>query len=70
MKLGPILAPKPVRLNARIPTDLKSRLDRYAALHCAAFNESVDISTLVPHMLKAFLDADPAFRKAEKESAG
>ena len=70
MKLGPVLAPKPVQLNIRLAVELKSRLDHYAALHSAAYGESVDASTLIPHMLKAFLESDPAFRKAEKEPAG
>ena len=70
MKLGPVLAPKPVQMNIRLPRELKSRLDRYAALHSAAYSESVDASMLIPHMLKAFMESDPTFRKAEKEPGG
>ena len=69
MKLGPVMQPKPVRLNIRLPIELKTRLDFYTQRHDAAFKESVDVSTLIPFMLKAFLDGDPEFRKAEKESA-
>lgn len=70
MKLGPVTTAKPVRVNIRLPIDLKARLDLYTARHHAVFKESVDVTILIPFMLKAFLDSDPEFRKAEKESFG
>lgn len=69
MKLGPITTPKPVRMNVFLPTEFRARLDLYAKLHSATWNEAVEISALIPSMLKAFLDADAIFRKAEKDTS-
>lgn len=68
MKLGPILTPKPIRLSISITPELKSRLDRYRVWHAPCYNETVEVADLGPFILAAFLDADSAFRKFEKDS--
>ncbi|WP_418236099.1 DUF2274 domain-containing protein [Diaphorobacter nitroreducens] len=42
--------------------DLKSQLDRYAALHSQAHGEAVDAVAMIPHMLAAFVERDRVFK--------
>ena len=51
------------------PTSLKTDLDRYAALHAQAYGEAVDATTLIPHMLEAFMAGDRGFRKGSGSKA-
>lgn len=44
-----------IKLTFACPTALKADLDRYAALHAPAYGEAVDVATLIPHMLEAFM---------------
>ena len=48
---------------------MKADLDRYAALHAQAYGEAVDASTLIPHMLEAFMAGDRGFRKGNGSKA-
>lgn len=41
-------------------------LDRYAALHAQTYGEAVDATTLIPHMLEAFMMGDRSFRRVLK----
>ena len=63
LRLGPLPRTELVRLNVSLPAAVKADLDRYAELYGAAYGEAVDASTLVPHMLAAFMERDRAFRK-------
>lgn len=40
---------------------LKADLDRYAALH--AYGDTVEVVTLIPHMLEAFMAGDRGFKR-------
>ena len=64
LRLGPLPRTEMVKLTITLPADLKATLDRYAAVHSQAHGESVDATTLVPHMLAAFMERDRGFRKA------
>jgi len=46
---------------------LKTELERYAALHAQTYGEPVEVATLIPHMLEAFMSRDRGFRKSRKE---
>ena len=48
------------------PASLKADLDRYAALHAQAYGEAVDATTLIPHMLEAFMAGDRNFKRLSK----
>ena len=54
LRLGP-LPSRSVKLTFACPASLKADLDRYAALHAQAYGEAVDATTLIPHMLEAFM---------------
>ncbi|ODC03007.1 hypothetical protein BFW38_05045 [Terasakiispira papahanaumokuakeensis] len=50
-----------IKMTFACPASLKADLDRYAALH--AHGEAIDATTLIPHMLEAFMAGDWGFRK-------
>lgn len=55
LRLGPLPKTESVKLTFACSASLKADLDRYAALHAQAYGEAVDASTLIPHMLEAFM---------------
>ncbi len=64
LRLGPLPKTESIRLTFACPAILKADLDRYAALHAQTYGEAVDATTLIPHMLEAFLAGDRGFRRA------
>lgn len=63
LRLGPLPKTENVKLTFACPTALKADLDRYAALHAQAYGEAVDATTLIPHMLEAFIAGDREFKR-------
>lgn len=63
LRLGPLPSNTSVKLTFTCPASLKSDLDRYAALHAQTYGEAVDATTLIPHMLEAFMAGDRGFRR-------
>jgi hypothetical protein len=55
-----------MKLTFACPASLKADLDRYAALHAQAYGEAVDATTLIPHMLEAFMAGDRNFKRLSK----
>ena len=62
LRLGPLPSSSSVKMTIVCPATLKADLDRYAALHAQAYGETVDVMTLIPHMLEAFMESDRGFR--------
>lgn len=63
LRLGPLPKTETIKLTFACPASLKADLDRYAALHAQTYGEAVDATTLIPHMLEAFMSGDRGFRK-------
>ena len=63
LRLGPLPKLESTKLTFASPASLKADLDRYAALHAQTYGEAVDATTLIPHMLEAFMAGDRGFRK-------
>ncbi|MBS0301216.1 MAG: DUF2274 domain-containing protein, partial [Proteobacteria bacterium] len=63
LRLGPLPKTDSVKLTFACPVSLKADLDRYAALHAQAYGGAVDATTLIPHMLDAFMAGDRGFRR-------
>jgi hypothetical protein len=63
LRLGPLPRTENVKLTFACPVSLKADLDRYAALHAQTYGEAVDATTLIPHMLEAFMARDRGFKK-------
>jgi len=66
LRLGPLPSTQTVKMTVALPRALKEQLDRYAELHSSAWNEPVDVATLIPHMLSEFVAHDREFRRALK----
>lgn len=62
LSLGALPKTETVKVTVTLSVDLKSRLDRYAALHSQAHGETVDAVVMIPHMLAAFVERDRAFK--------
>ena len=58
LRLWPLPKTESVKLTFACPVSLKADLDHYAALHSQAYGEAVDATTLITHMLEAFMAAD------------
>ncbi|HBJ99609.1 MULTISPECIES: DUF2274 domain-containing protein [Burkholderiales] len=69
LRLGPLPKTENVKLTFACPASLKADLDRYAALHAQAYGKAVDATTLIPHMLEAFMAGDRGFRKGSGSKA-
>lgn len=63
LRLGPLPKTESTKLTFACSAALKADLDRYAALHAQTYGEAVDATTLIPHMLDAFMAGDRGFRK-------
>ena len=63
LRLGPLPKIESVKLTFACPATLKADLDRYAAVHAQTYGEAVDATTLIPHMLDAFMAGDRGFRR-------
>jgi hypothetical protein len=63
LRLGPLPKTESIKLTFVCPATLKADLDRYAVMHAQTYGETVDATTLIPHMLEAFMTADRGFRK-------
>ncbi len=63
LRLGPLPKTENVKLTFACPVALKADLDRYAELHAQTYGEAVDATTLIPHMLEAFIAGDRGFRR-------
>ena len=63
LRLGPLPSNSTTKLTITCSTSLKANLDRYAALHAQTDGEAVDVVTLIPYMLEAFIAGDRGFRK-------
>ncbi|WP_281687351.1 DUF2274 domain-containing protein [Pseudomonas citronellolis] len=65
LRLGPLPKTESIKLTFACPVTLKADLDRYAALHAQTYGEAVDATTLIPHMLEAFIAGDRGFTRRE-----
>ena len=68
LRLGPLPKTENVKLTFACPVNLKTQLDRYAALHAQTYGEAVDAVTLIPHMLEAFMAGDRGFKRTQPKS--
>ena len=67
LRLGPLPKTESIRMTITLPSQVKADLDRYAQLYGAVYGEAVDVTTLVPHMLAAFMERDRAFKRARQQ---
>ncbi|WP_186173348.1 DUF2274 domain-containing protein [Burkholderia gladioli] len=65
LRLGPLPKTESVKLTFACPATLKADLDRYADIYAQTYGEEVEATTLIPHMLEAFMVGDRGFRKKQ-----
>lgn len=63
LRLGPLPRTESTKVTFACPVSLKADLDRYAALHAQTYGDAVDVVTLIPHMLEAFMKRDRGFKQ-------
>ncbi|MEB0139467.1 MULTISPECIES: DUF2274 domain-containing protein [unclassified Undibacterium] len=64
LRLGPLpTKTETVKITIALTTALKTDLERYAAQHAQTYGEPIDATTLIPHMLEAFMARDRGFKK-------
>ena len=69
LSLGALPRAETVKMAITLSTDLKEQLDAYARAH-SELHGPVDTTTLIPHMLAAFMARDRGFRKVNRSNAG
>ena len=62
LRLGPLPCQDLSKVTFVCSAGLKADLDRYTALHAQTYGEAVEMTTLIPYMLEAFMDGDRGFR--------
>lgn len=68
LRLGPLPKTETVKLTFTCTVVLKEELERYAAEYGRVY-EPVDVPTLIPHMLEAFMARDRGFKRAGRRGA-
>jgi hypothetical protein len=66
LRLGPLPKTEVAKVTVGLPVALKADLDHYAALHAEMYGEAVDATTLIPHIVAAFIGKDRAFQRVRK----
>lgn len=67
LSLGPLRNTTTVKVTVTLPSALKERLERYAALHAQTYGNPVNVEVLIPHMLEAFVQRDRGFKKPQNQ---
>jgi hypothetical protein len=65
MKLGKLPDRTPVKMNVVFTPSLAHRLREYAAFYAEIYGNKEEVAELIPFMLEAFLDSDPAFKRSQ-----
>lgn len=68
LRLGPLPKTEVVKVTVGLSVALKADLDQYATLHAEVYGESVDATTLIPHIVAAFIGKDRAFQRVRKRA--
>ena len=68
LRLGPLPAAKPVRLNVVVSVELKSALDDYAKVHADVHGQAVTAEGLIPIMVQTFMANDREFQRARRKA--
>lgn len=69
LSLGALPKTETMKVTITLSADLKTLLDRYAALHSQTHGEAVDAVGMIPHMLAAFVERDRGFKALSRGAA-
>jgi hypothetical protein len=63
LRLGPLPNRETTKVTVTLPAALREELDDYARVYGQQFEQSVDIASLIPHMLRVFMARDREFQR-------
>ncbi|MEO1304148.1 MAG: DUF2274 domain-containing protein [Pseudomonadota bacterium] len=66
LKVGPLIDRTPVKLSISCDPGLHADLTDYAKVHAQTFGKNVSVAELAPHMLRALMDGDAAFKRSRR----
>jgi hypothetical protein len=63
LRLGPLPNQETIKVTVTLTAALREELDDYARIYGQEFEQSVEMASLIPHMLRAFIARDRTFRR-------
>lgn len=66
LKLPRVASGQQRRLTLNLDADLSEELDRYRGAYVAEYGGEIDVETLIPNMLRSFMENDRAFKQWKK----
>jgi hypothetical protein len=63
LRLGPLPNQEATKVTIAFSAALREELEDYARVYAQTFGQAIDVASLVPHMLAAFMARDRGFRK-------
>lgn len=64
LRLGPLPSEETTKITLTLPAALREDLEGYARAHAQMFGKTVELTSLIPHMLTTFMARDRAFQKS------
>ena len=64
LRLGPLPSEETTKITLTLPAALREDLEDYAQAYAQMFGKTVELTSLIPHMLTAFMARDRAFQKS------
>ena len=68
LKLGPLPSRDLFKVTIALSATLRADLIRYAELLAQASGPVHGIEQLIPHMLESFIESDPGFQRAKRQT--
>jgi len=63
LRLGPLPNQETTKLTVTLSASLREELEEYARVYTQAFGLTVDLASLIPHMLETFMARDRGFQR-------
>jgi hypothetical protein len=68
LRLGPMPNQETTKLTISLPVPHREELEDYARVYAQTFGQTVDLASLIPHMLRVFMARDRAFQRMRTNS--
>jgi hypothetical protein len=62
LRLGPMPNQKTMKITLTLPASLREELEDYVRVYAQTFGQTIDLTSLIPHMLATFMARDRAFK--------
>ncbi len=64
LRLGPLPNLETKKLTISLSAPLREELEEYASVYAQTFGQTVDLASLIPHMVATFMARDRGFQRA------